>query len=82
MCGIHSGASVSRRSSGAAASRLLMATRAWSRDSAAPGQVRAEGHGLGLSIVRRIIERLDGHVGVESRSEGSRFYFTLPAADV
>ncbi|HEY0135470.1 MAG TPA: AAA family ATPase [Nannocystis sp.] len=44
-------------------------------------EVRAEGHGLGLSIVRRIIERLDGQVGVESRSEGSRFFFTLPAAD-
>jgi signal transduction histidine kinase len=44
-------------------------------------EVRAEGHGLGLSIVRRIIERLDGHVGVESRSEGSRFFFTLPAAE-
>jgi two-component system sensor histidine kinase/response regulator len=43
--------------------------------------VRAEGHGLGLSIVRRIIERLGGRVGVESQSgEGSLFYFTLPPA--
>jgi signal transduction histidine kinase/DNA-binding response OmpR family regulator len=39
------------------------------------------GHGLGLSIVKRIVERLQGHVGVDSTpGEGSRFYFTLPAA--
>ena len=39
------------------------------------------GHGLGLSIVRRIVERLGGKVGVESQlGQGSRFYFTLPLA--
>ncbi len=44
-------------------------------------QVRAEGHGLGLSIVRRIIEKLGGQVGVESDpGAGSIFYFLLPAA--
>lgn len=37
------------------------------------------GHGLGLSIVRRIVERLGGKVGVESQlGKGSKFYFTLP----
>ncbi len=37
------------------------------------------GHGLGLSIVQRIVNKLGGHVGVESRQgEGSTFYFTLP----
>jgi signal transduction histidine kinase len=42
-------------------------------------QVRAEGHGLGLSIVARIIEKLGGEVGVESQlGQGSKFYFTLP----
>jgi two-component system sensor histidine kinase/response regulator len=44
-------------------------------------QARAKGHGLGLSIVRRIVERLNGRVGVESDGvpgHGSLFYFTLP----
>ncbi len=37
-------------------------------------------HGLGLSIVKSIVERLDGRVGVESTpGEGSRFWFELPA---
>ncbi|MCP4699926.1 MAG: response regulator [Gammaproteobacteria bacterium] len=45
------------------------------------GQVRVEGHGLGLSIVHRIIEKCGGSTGVESRpGQGSTFYFTLPAA--
>jgi signal transduction histidine kinase len=44
-------------------------------------QVRARGHGLGLSIVRRIVEKLGGQVGVESQvGQGSVFSFTLPGA--
>ena len=36
---------------------------------------------LGLTLVQRILEKLDGEVGVESEvGKGSFFYFTLPAA--
>jgi two-component system sensor histidine kinase/response regulator len=43
-------------------------------------QARAKGHGLGLSIVHRIVEKLGGQVGVESKvGKGSVFSFTLPA---
>jgi signal transduction histidine kinase len=39
---------------------------------------KSSGHGLGLSIVRRIVEKLGGETGLESQpSKGSTFYFTL-----
>jgi len=38
------------------------------------------GHGLGLSIVYQIVDKLGGQVGVESElGQGSLFFFTLPA---
>ena len=44
---------------------------------------RAEGHGLGLSIVSRIIASLGGSAGVESKTgDGSLFYFYLPITAV
>jgi PAS domain S-box-containing protein len=46
-------------------------------------RLRARGYGLGLSIVRRIVEKLGGQVAVESAGmpgQGSVFSFTLPAA--
>ncbi len=46
-------------------------------------QARSTGHGLGLSIVQRIVEKMGGKVGVESSGvpgQGSTFYFELPRA--
>lgn len=41
-------------------------------------KVQIKGHGLGLSIVRRIMDKLGGQVGAESEpGRGSRFSFTL-----
>jgi signal transduction histidine kinase len=41
-----------------------------------------EGHGLGLSIVARIIRKMGGRVGLESVvDQGSTFYFTLEEAE-
>ena len=43
------------------------------------GKSRRHGHGLGLSIVERIVSKMGGKVGVQSAvGEGSRFWFTLP----
>jgi len=44
-------------------------------------QTRAQGHGLGLSIVERIVEKLGGQVGVDSAGagQGCRFWFVLPS---
>jgi PAS domain S-box-containing protein len=45
-------------------------------------EIRAQGYGLGLSIVQRIVQKLNGEVWVEStKGEGSTFGFTLKAPE-
>lgn len=45
------------------------------------GRQRQSGAGLGLSIVHRIVTRLNGTVGVQSwPGKGSTFWFSLPAS--
>lgn len=45
-------------------------------------EVAGDGHGLGLSIVRRLVERMGGEVGCDSLpGAGATFWFRLPAAD-
>ncbi|WP_376094268.1 CHASE3 domain-containing protein [Roseomonas sp. CCTCC AB2023176] len=45
------------------------------------GREAYPGTGVGLAVVRRIAERLDGACGVEAEAEGSRFWLDLPVVE-
>ena len=38
------------------------------------------GHGLGLALVKQLVEGAGGHVGVDSGAGTTRFWFTVPAS--
>ncbi len=49
------------------------------RQSSNATKSHVRGTGLGLNIVKALVEQLNGHVGVESEpGQGSTFYFVLP----
>ena len=65
----------------AARSRRASGRSSSTRGGAGRTSAARKGAGLGLAIVRRIVERHGGEVGVlPLNGRGNRFYFTLPAA--
>jgi signal transduction histidine kinase len=46
------------------------------------GESQAIGHGIGLSICRRVVERHDGRIWIEGDGVGSTFKFSLPSRRV
>ena len=44
------------------------------------GYAPATGHGLGLSVSKRIIDAHDGRIDIQTGSHGTRFRITLPVS--
>jgi len=47
----------------------------WNREN---GKERAEGTGLGLYLIHKVIQKLGGEIWYEAKENGSNFVFTLP----
>ena len=67
---------------GVTADQLPSLFRKFSRARLREGEENVEGHGLGLSICKGIVEAHGGRIWAESRGEGNgaRFTFTIPVA--
>jgi CheY-like chemotaxis protein/anti-sigma regulatory factor (Ser/Thr protein kinase) len=72
--------SVSDTGPGLAPEQLQHLFEPFNRLGAEGGEV--QGHGIGLAIVKALVERMGGRVWAESRQgEGSQFHVALPAVD-
>lgn len=61
--------------------RFVQGPRTEAEIKGAVGSAGPEGTGLGLALVRRLIELMDGQISVESKpGHGTTFSFTLPLA--
>jgi len=61
--------------------RFVQGARTAEEVRGAVGSAGPDGTGLGLALVRRLIEQMHGQVSVESRlGHGTTFSFTLPLA--
>jgi signal transduction histidine kinase len=63
---------------GVPADRLEQVFGLFHKSEAGSGHGPSPGHGVGLPIVRQLVEKLGGRAWAESSGSGARFLFTLP----